>query len=65
MPSEQRPNERAEPVRVVLGSERVPVAVIAVIVYYRARLGELLTGLGVRLAEHTPAGLRTGVVARN
>jgi len=32
MPSEQRPNERAEPVRVVLGSERVPVAVIAVIV---------------------------------
>jgi hypothetical protein len=32
MPSEQRPNERAEPVRVVLGSERVPVAVIVVIV---------------------------------
>ena len=29
-----------------------------------ARLGELYAGLGRRLAEHTPAGLRTGIVAR-
>jgi hypothetical protein len=30
-----------------------------------ARLGELLRGLAVRLAEHTPAGLTTGVVPRS
>ncbi|MEF9605750.1 hypothetical protein O4J55_26845, partial [Paracoccus sp. PXZ] len=29
-----------------------------------ARLGELYAGLERRLAEHTPAGLRTGIVAR-
>ncbi len=30
-----------------------------------ARLGELLAGLRARLAEHTPAGLRTGTVLRH
>jgi hypothetical protein len=30
-----------------------------------ARLGELLAGLGRRLAEHTPAGMRTGVAPRH
>ena len=29
-----------------------------------ARLGELMAGLAQRLAEHTPAGLRTGIVVR-
>jgi hypothetical protein len=33
--------------------------------FNRARLGELLAGLWRRLAEHTPAGLRTGVVLRH
>jgi hypothetical protein len=34
-------------------------------VFNGARLGELCAGLAVRLAEHTPAGLHTGVVLRD
>ncbi|SEK59847.1 Phage tail protein (Tail_P2_I) [Blastococcus sp. DSM 46786] len=34
-------------------------------VFNGARLGELCSGLALRLAEHTPAGLHTGVVLRD